>query len=158
MLLVRSGPLQLVSPAPFYKYHDMDDEQLRYFNTGYLARVILLDQFSRCIYRASPEAFQYDTLTASLVKDIVERGWFTAPGVFVPIQRFFLGVAIQHSEDIEAQRLGVKLANDVAAGAGEDIKNWVTNLHGYPMQHHDVIAQFGRFPGRNDALVSTSVQ
>lgn len=92
---------------------------------------------------------------------MVQRRWFSAPGVFVPIQRLFLGVALQHSEDIDAQRLGVLLAGQVAGGAEEneqqeDVARWVQSLRGYPMEHHDIMARFGRFPGRNDALVRTA--
>jgi uncharacterized protein (DUF924 family) len=113
-----------------------------------------LDQFPRCIYRGQSLAFQYDDLVAGLVREVVcERKWFSAPGVYVPIQRLFLGVALQHQEDMEAQHLGVEMAGRVAEGACKEVQSWVSNLQGYPMEHHDVMERFGRFPGRNAALV-----
>lgn len=121
--------------------------------SGLLARVLLLDQFPRCVFRGAPRAFQHDPLARRLVTRVVQEQWFAAPGVFVPIQRLFLGVALQHSEDMDSQRLGVQLAERVAEGAGEDMRGWVRGLRGYPLEHHDVMQRFGRFPGRNDALV-----
>ncbi len=75
--------------------------------------------------------------------------------MYACIQRLFLGVALQHSEELGAQRLGVEMAGRVAGpGDGEELAGWVRALKGYPLEHHDVIARFGRFPGRNAALVS----
>ena len=117
---------------------------------GILARVLLLDQFSRCIYRGTAQAFQYDNITAKLVKDTFEKGWISKE--YTPIERFFMGVAIQHAEDIEMQRIGLKIAAEVAAGAPQEIMDFFANLKGYPHEHHDVIEMFGRFPSRNGAL------
>ena len=129
---------------------------------GYLARVLLLDQFTRCIYRGSPLAFQYDPLVASLVKHILENDLLP---FFSSIERFFLGVAIQHSEDLSLQRLGVTLGRNLQTRTQaessnkvpEEVTSYFAAIKGYPMEHHDVIQQFGRFPSRNLALVSISL-
>jgi uncharacterized protein (DUF924 family) len=52
------------------------------------------------------------------------------------------------------QEVGVEIAHNVGNGAAEDVKLFFKNLKGYPMEHYDVIRQFGRFPSRNPALVS----
>lgn len=121
---------------------------------GILARVLLLDQFTRCIYRGTAKAFQYDLLTAELVSDAVRDGFMQ---LYSPIQRFFLGVAVQHAEDIVMQEIGVAIAHSVAEGSTAQLKQYFANIKGYPMEHRDVIAQFRRFPSRNAALVSAAV-
>lgn len=114
---------------------------------GYLAKVIILDQFARCIYRGSRFAFQNDFVVAKLVQEIVRRGWFLTE--YLPIQRFFFGVAIQHSESLEMQTIGVELARLVSLNAKPELQKYFSELKGYPHEHYDVIAQFGRFPSRN---------
>lgn len=120
--------------------------------TGTLARVILLDQFSRCVYRGTKQAFENDELAAGLVKKIVDDDCLVSE--YAPIHRFFLGVAIQHSEDLNMQKIGLHIATQVAIDASDDIKEFFASLKGYPDEHHDVIERFHRFPSRNLALVS----
>lgn len=85
---------------------------------GCLAMVIILDQFTRCIFRGTPLAFQYDQISSALVNYIVNSGWMDS---FTSIERFFLGVAIQHSEDLLLQQVGVDIARNVAAGAPAEV-------------------------------------
>lgn len=118
--------------------------------SGSLARVLLLDQFARCIYRGTPDAFQHDLLTAQIVKRIIDSNWLLTE--YVPIQRFFLGVAIQHSEDICMQQIGLDIARLVGHGYGSDVNQYFNQLKGYPNEHYDVIKRFSRFPSRNDVL------
>ena len=121
---------------------------------GSLARVIVLDQFSRCVFRGTKRAFDYDDITASIVKDIVDKNWLVAE--YAPIHRLFLGVAIQHSEDMDMQRIGLHIASQVAVGATAAVSDYIANLKGYPHEHFDVIERFHRFPSRNTALVRFS--
>jgi uncharacterized protein (DUF924 family) len=82
---------------------------------GILARVILLDQFPRCVYRGTTRAFAYDSISVNIIKDIVQKEQFLTPH-YTAIQRFFMCVALQHSEDIADQELGVSLASRFASG------------------------------------------
>ena len=118
---------------------------------GKLSRIIVLDQFSRCIYRGDKKAFQYDSLVSSLVEDIINKDLFFN---FLPIQRFFLGVAIQHSEKIEMQKIGIKISTQLTTNtaSSEDIINYFNTIPGYPYEHYNVILRFNRFPSRNYAL------
>ena len=50
---------------------------------GLLARVLLLDQFPRCIYRGTPEAFRFDELTAQLVIQAIDKNWISS---YLPIE------------------------------------------------------------------------
>lgn len=120
---------------------------------GVLARIILLDQFTRCIYRGTPRAFEHDMLSCRLIKGAKEAGWLL--NSYVPIQRFFIGVAAQHAEDLTMQDIGVQIARTVADGYNADLQEYFRGIKGYPMEHWEVIHRFGRFPSRNAALVST---
>ncbi len=118
---------------------------------GCLAKVIILDQFTRCIFRGTPLAFQYDQVASALVNHIINSGWMDS---YSSIERFFLGVAVQHSENLALQQVGVDIARNVAAGAPAEVVQYFANIKGYPMEHYEVIERFGRFPSRNLALVS----
>lgn len=118
--------------------------------SGSLAKVILLDQFPRCIYRGTKLAFQYDELVASLVQEVMQKGWFLTE--YTPIERFFFGVGIQHSEVLEMQSVGVEIARLLALDAKPELHRFFSQLKGYPHEHFDVIQRFGRFPSRNDVL------
>lgn len=124
---------------------------------GVLARVLLLDQFPREVFRGTAAAFQFDAIAAGLVRDAVRTGTFLS-GTYSTIQRFFMCVALQHSELLADQVLGVELASQISHDATDDVKQFFMNLPGYPLEHRDVIARFNRFPSRNAALgrVSTA--
>jgi uncharacterized protein (DUF924 family) len=120
-------------------------------NSGILASILLLDQFPRVVFRGTASAFQYDALTASLVRKIVDTDDFLSTQ-FCAIQRFFMCVALQHSEMLSDQALGVELASKITHDSSVEVQEYFRSLPGYPLEHHDVIARFGRFPSRNLAL------
>jgi uncharacterized protein (DUF924 family) len=140
-----------------------------------LAKVIVLDQFSRSVHRGTARAFAGDEICASLIRDILEASkntpadnesdnkypetrqtkadWFF--GKYSPVERFFLIVSIQHSEIFSNQALGVQYSSSIGHGCSNpEIGAYFLSLKGFPMEHHDVIQRFGRFPHRNDLLVS----
>lgn len=55
---------------------------------GLLARIIVLDQFPRSVYRGTAEAFRYDEFAAKFATVIVEKGWYTS--MFSAIERLFI--------------------------------------------------------------------
>ena len=140
---------------------------------GLLATIIVLDQFSRSVYRGTSKAFSFDHLVLSTAHRLLRISNIAVDGQidngaidsdddcgyrsFSAIERFFVIVAIQHSEALSAQELGVRLAGVLALEAPIDTQLYFRNLKGFPMEHHDVIVRFGRFPSRNDALVSDEV-
>jgi uncharacterized protein (DUF924 family) len=128
---------------------------------GLLAKVIVLDQFSRSIYRGTARAFAYDQLAIVTARKMVSTPEFLADynDKLAAVQRLFVIVAIQHSESLEDQVLGVSLAKIIAEHENsKDLVNLFKNLKGFPMEHHDVIVQFGRFPSRNGALGRASTE
>ncbi len=104
-----------------------------------LAAVILLDQFSRNAHRGVAEAFAGDALAVALTREAIDRGWDMA---IAPVRRAFLYMPLMHAEDREIQALSLACFERLG-----DLEN----LH-YAREHAAVMARFGRFPSRNDAL------
>lgn len=120
---------------------------------GLLALIILFDQFPRAVFRGMAEAFAFDHLAVKCSLKVVKEGIWNE---YAAIERLFIIVDIQHSEDLSLQQYGVSLAPIVAEYESEEVKEFFRTIKGFPMEHHDVIVQFGRFPGRNAVLVSLS--
>jgi len=102
------------------------------------AAIILLDQFSRNMFRGSAKAFEADGLALELCKEALDKGWVDQ--VMKPLPSFML-MPLQHSENLEDQE------RSVAEFRERDPFNYK-----YAILHRDQIKRFGRFPGRNRAL------
>ncbi|MFC5743097.1 DUF924 family protein [Dyella tabacisoli] len=110
---------------------------------GWLALLILLDQFSRNCHRNDPRAFAADSHAQALAMAGIERGDDVA---LEPHQRMFAYLPLEHAEDMHLQRRSVALFTALSEQAGFE------NLLDYAQRHYDVIARFGRFPHRNAVL------
>ena len=108
------------------------------------AAIILLDQFSRNMFRGSAKAFEADGLALELSKEALAKDWIDK--VPPPLPSFML-MPLQHSENIADQE------RSVAEFQHRDPLNFK-----YALLHRDQIRRFGRFPGRNQSLgrVSTA--
>ena len=104
-----------------------------------LAAVIVLDQFSRNIFRGTPRAFAADPIARRLARDAVASGF---DAELQPRERLFLYLPFEHSEDRADQALSVEL---IARLGRED---WTR----YALAHQSVVDRFGRFPHRNAVL------
>lgn len=104
---------------------------------GRLAEIIILDQFSRNIYRDSPLAFAFDELAIELTKQALPFAQ-QLPAV----QRRFLYMPLMHSENIADQTLSLQLFKSLG----------LEKPYYYAQQHAQIIQQFGRFPFRNAIL------
>ena len=124
-----------------------------------LALVIVLDQFSRNIYRDSPRAFSADTQALLIAKQAVERGFDQqSPPPFST--RFFFYLPFMHSEVLADQRRCVELYERclTSYGCDEASKALAENSVNFAKRHLEIIEQFGRFPHRNAILGRTSTQ
>jgi uncharacterized protein (DUF924 family) len=110
---------------------------------GALALVIVLDQFTRNIHRGTPRAFSGDAKARSIA-DASIRAF--ADRELTPVQRVFLYLPFEHSEDMEHQDRSARLFGGLASHP--HLQESVTAAY----QHRSVIAQFGRFPHRNAIL------
>jgi uncharacterized protein (DUF924 family) len=109
-----------------------------------LARVLLLDQFTRNAFRDTPAAFSGDVLALAAARAM----FATAQDVQLrPLQRAFAYLPFEHAESLAAQDQSVRL---FAALAAEDPS--LQDMLDYAVRHHAVIARFGRFPHRNEVL------
>ena len=108
---------------------------------GRLALIIVLDQFSRNIYRDSAAAFEADPKALQLTTDGIRQGMDQD---LTLEQRSFFYLPLRHAEDLAMQELGLVKTRELnAAGYGSDK---------YALNHLELIQRFGRFPHRNRLL------
>jgi uncharacterized protein (DUF924 family) len=123
---------------------------------GLVALVVLLDQFTRNIYRGTPAAFAGDRASRSLAQAAVERG---SDRQLPAIYRVFLYIPFEHAEDMESQQTGIDAMDGLLAScADESAREQIAGFRQYSVAHRDVIARFGRFPHRNSILGRKSSQ
>ena len=108
-----------------------------------LALVIVLDQFSRNLYRNDARAFAQDAHALECAQQAVARG---DDGLLLPVQRQFLYLPYEHSEDLADQERGLELMH--ALDAYEETRG----VSEWAVRHRDIVRRFGRFPHRNAAL------
>ena len=104
-----------------------------------LATIIVLDQFSRNLYRDDPRAFAQDAAARLMTRMAIAAG---DEAVLDDDQRQFLYMPLMHSEAIADQHACV--ARFAALGQPEPLA--------FAEEHRAVVAAFGRFPARNTAL------
>lgn len=112
---------------------------------GSLALIILLDQFPRNIYRGTPQAFSSDPQALKIAKNAIVEGFDKD---MTDVQKMFLYLPFQHSEDLKDQEASVKLYKDLGNSSALD----------YAQMHYDIVKQFGRFPHRNKILGRVNTQ
>ena len=109
--------------------------------SGYLGLIVLLDQFSRNIFRDSAEAFAADAKALQLAQEVVEKG---LDKELTLEQRSFAYLPFRHAEDLAMQMIGLDKTRELnAEGYGSDK---------YAVSHLAIVERFGRFPHRNVAL------
>ena len=104
-----------------------------------LAAIIVMDQFSRNMFRGTPLAFASDPLARRLAEQVLAHG-LDLP--MTPAERYFVYLPFEHSEDREHQALAVRLIQQL----GDE--SWTH----YARIHEADIVRFGRFPHRNRIL------
>jgi uncharacterized protein (DUF924 family) len=116
---------------------------------GRLALLVLLDQFPRNLYRGSVDAFAGDPKALALATAAVDEGGDRA---LPPVERLFVYLPFEHSEDVADQERAVALFDALRAHAPPGLAAAFSGFHDYAIKHRDVIARFGRFPHRNAVL------
>jgi uncharacterized protein (DUF924 family) len=110
---------------------------------GTLARVLLLDQFTRNIHRDTPAAFAGDARALATAEYAIERGFDHALDVY---GRWFLYLPFEHAEDRAMQQRSLALFGALERETG------LAGPLEWAQKHADVIARFGRYPHRNAIL------
>lgn len=108
-----------------------------------LALIILLDQFPRNMFRGLPQAFATDAQAKTYAQVALKQEFDSQ---LLSIQRWFIYLPFEHSEDLADQEISIKL-----------FENWQAqfdsqNSIDYAYRHRDIIQKFGRFPHRNQIL------
>ena len=111
---------------------------------GTLARILLLDQFTRNAFRGTPESFSGDALALAAASELEASG---ADRTLTPTERWFAYMPFEHAEDARMQEKSVKLFAELAKES-HDFGGALDYAH----RHRGVIARFGRFPHRNAIL------
>ena len=106
---------------------------------GRLAEIILLDQFSRNIFRNTPRAFSNDQVALVLAQEAVEA---KVPNVLSKTECGFLLLPYMHSESKVIHEVAEILYSEFAAPYNYE----------YELKHKVIIDRFGRYPHRNAIL------
>ena len=109
-----------------------------------LARVIVLDQFTRNSFRGTARAFAGDAMALQTARALVASG---GDRQLSGVQRQFCYLPFEHAEDLSHQRTAVQLFEQL----GRD-EPALAGLTEWAQRHMDIVARFGRFPHRNAAL------
>jgi len=115
-----------------------------------IALVVLFDQFPRNIFRTSGEAFAYDAKARAVAGALI--GMFGGRERFHFIERAFLNLPFEHSEDIADQDYSVLIFSEDAVAAPAPLKDRFRLFLDFATKHRDLIRRFGRFPHRNEML------
>ena len=110
---------------------------------GRLAEIIVLDQFSRNLYRDDARAFACDGMALVLAQESVRIG---ADRAVLPDRRKFFYMPYEHSESLRIHEIAVTLFESLGEPESLD----------YELQHKAIVDRFGRYPHRNKALSRTS--
>lgn len=112
---------------------------------GRCAEIILLDQFSRNVFRDSPRAFAQDAMALTLAQVAVANGDDLH---MTPDERYFTYMPYMHSESLRVHEEAMRLFT--ALGHSKALQ--------FQKAHRDVIETYGRYPGRNAALGRESTE
>lgn len=106
---------------------------------GRLAEIIILDQFSRNMFRGSAQCFAHDALALALAQEAISAG---TESVLNEVERSFLYMPFMHSESMKIHEAAVQLFR----------KNGIQSNLDYELKHKAIIERFGRYPHRNSVL------
>lgn len=118
---------------------------------GSLARVLVLDQFSRNIFRNEPGAFASDALALATTDHVLESGSLTE---LSPDGQCFVLMPLMHAEDRARQIQSVEQFTALAERAPEQ-PGLKSNVD-YARRHQEIVDRFGRYPHRNAILGRSS--
>ncbi|MDP6707933.1 MAG: DUF924 family protein [Alphaproteobacteria bacterium] len=116
---------------------------------GSLALLLVLDQFSRNMFRDGARAFAADAKAREIARAALEKGFDREVD---PVAQTFFLLPFEHSEDLADQEHSLELFGRFAGT--EDGDRGIE----YAQRHYDIIARFGRFPHRNAALGRDSTE
>ncbi|PAX52317.1 DUF924 family protein [Brunnivagina elsteri] len=112
-----------------------------------LALILLLDQFPRNLFRHTPKAFATDDKALSAAQNAITKGF---DRILLPVQRWFIYLPFEHSENLTDQRQSVDLFKQLSQYPDS------SGAIAFAISHMEIIERFGRFPHRNAILGRSS--
>ncbi len=122
-------------------------DDLRETPRGTLALIIMLDQFPRNMFRGTPRMYATDAKALATARRALDAG--IDPGIeeaLIPIERLFVYLPFEHSEDLADQRRSVELCQRLVDMPDSELTIATA------LRHLEIIERFGRFPHRNAIL------
>ena len=111
----------------------------------YISSILVLDQFTRNVFRNSAKAYQGDEKAKQLCKIAIEKRFFQENEYY---KNSFMLMPLMHSESLDDQEFSLPYFK----------KYTNPKTYEYALKHKDVIKKFGRFPHRNKILNRNSTQ
>ena len=111
----------------------------------YISSIIVLDQFTRNVFRNTDKAYQGDTKAIQLSKIAIQSNFLKEKDYH---KNSFLLMPLMHSENIKDHELGLPYFQEYTN----------SNTFKYALKHKEIIERFGRFPHRNKMLGRNSTQ
>jgi len=115
-----------------------------------LALIVVLDQFSRSLYRDTARAFAQDPKALELALGGLEIGHYTA--LETPWEKTFFLLPLGHAEELTHLERAVRLAEQLGENALPEQRKMLEHSASQARGHRDIIARFGRHPHRNAIL------
>ena len=122
---------------------------------GRLALIILLDQFSRSVYRHSAKAFEHDSEAQDLCLEGLRQEMDHS---LTLIERVFFYMPLVHSENPSRQEQSIRLFQQLVSLSMSETTQVYQLFLAYAYAHFRVIKEFGRFPQRNKVLGRDSTE
>jgi len=120
-----------------------------------VASILVLDQFTRNIFRETKKAFSGDDKALSLAKLAVDKSYYKDLPAH---QKIFITMPFEHSEAMQDQLTSLDLFKKIVEQYAEPLKTKVKGFQGYADDHYQIIKEFGRYPHRNKTLGRTSTK
>jgi uncharacterized protein (DUF924 family) len=120
-----------------------------------LALIIVLDQFTRTLFRGEGRAFAGDATAQQLSIEVFDRELHRA---FTCEERLFLVMPLHHAEELALQRRAGTLFRELVTDASADDRPVYAMACEQSEKYQDIVARFGRFPHRNAALARPSTE
>ena len=115
-----------------------------------LALIIVLDQFSRSLYRGTPRAYAHDAAALGFVIEGLQIGHYKA--LQTPWEKTFFLMPLGHAEELRYADAAVTLAAGLIEDGPPELRRILEHSAAQARGHRDVIARFGRHPHRNAVL------
>ena len=122
---------------------------------GSLALLILLDQFSRNIYRDTEQSFAQDQMALDVCIRGLQKNF---DKILHPVERAFYYIPFMHCEDLDMQKKSIEFYSALAEefSSNLSLSDMLSQNKLFAEKHYVIIKKFGRYPHRNKILGRTS--